>query len=193
MQLCHRASRHRCGASAGGSGNVRRPHVVPSRISELLQPLTTCPQHLNVLSSACQRKPRICQASLRDTRRASPGSLLQDIGKTQVGPAQQPEQSDLLAESAEQWTLRAIIADLRTSTTPLSSARAVRARHWQAMGPLNYKYSLYGKALPPRPIRVKNPGWGGEPQKMVDGSEPQPWHCLPFVEGSTWARTRLSV
>ena len=54
------------------------------------------------------------------------------------------------------------------------------------MEPLQFKYALYGKALPPRPIRVKNPGWGGEPQKMVDGSEPQPWHCLPFVEGSTY-------
>jgi len=54
------------------------------------------------------------------------------------------------------------------------------------MEPLTFKYALYGKALPPRPVRVKNPGWGGESQKMVDGSEPQPWHCLPFVEGSTY-------
>jgi len=28
--------------------------------------------------------------------------------------------------------------------------------------------------------------WAGPPQKMVDGSEPQPWHCLPFTEGSTY-------
>ena len=48
------------------------------------------------------------------------------------------------------------------------------------------RYSTYDKALPPRPVRMKNPGWGGLSQKMVDGSEPQPWHCLPFTEGSTY-------
>jgi tetratricopeptide (TPR) repeat protein len=48
------------------------------------------------------------------------------------------------------------------------------------------RYSTYQKALPPRPIRMKNPGWGGLVQKMVDGSEPQPWHCLPFTEASTY-------
>jgi Flp pilus assembly protein TadD len=47
------------------------------------------------------------------------------------------------------------------------------------------EYSTSSKAIPPRPIRVATSGWAGLPQKMVDGSQPQPWHCLPFVEGST--------
>lgn len=54
------------------------------------------------------------------------------------------------------------------------------------MDPIKIKYSAYAKAMPPRPIRVSTSGWGGLNQKMVDGSEPQPWHCLPFVEGSTY-------
>jgi len=33
---------------------------------------------------------------------------------------------------------------------------------------------------------MANVAWGGPPVKMVDGSDPQPWHCLPFVEGSTY-------
>jgi len=46
-------------------------------------------------------------------------------------------------------------------------------------------YKTYGKATPPQPIRLANTRWAGAPQKMEDGSEVQPWHCLPFVEGST--------
>jgi tetratricopeptide (TPR) repeat protein len=41
--------------------------------------------------------------------------------------------------------------------------------------------------LPPRRIRLDVGGWAGPAdQKMEDGSEVQPWHCLPFVEGSTY-------
>ena len=54
------------------------------------------------------------------------------------------------------------------------------------MDKLSVKYATYAKALAPQPIRVKTPGWGGAAQKMEDGSLPQPWHCLPFVEGSTY-------
>jgi hypothetical protein len=55
------------------------------------------------------------------------------------------------------------------------------------MDRLVIKYSTAGKALPPRPIRVEVPGWGGSPdRKKVDGSEPEPWHCPPFVEASTY-------
>jgi tetratricopeptide (TPR) repeat protein len=54
------------------------------------------------------------------------------------------------------------------------------------MDKLRIKFSTYQKALPPQPIRMKTEGWGGAAQKMVDGSVPQPWHCLPFVEGSTY-------
>jgi tetratricopeptide (TPR) repeat protein len=48
------------------------------------------------------------------------------------------------------------------------------------------KYATYSKATPPQPIRVKTPGWAGTPDKMEDGSPGQPWHCLPFVEASTY-------
>lgn len=54
------------------------------------------------------------------------------------------------------------------------------------MDKLNVKYATYSKALPPQPIKIRTPGWGGTAEKMVDGAQPQPWHCLPFVEGSTY-------
>ena len=52
------------------------------------------------------------------------------------------------------------------------------------MEKIQLKYAGYANALPPQPIKMGP--WGGEPQKMKDGSDPQPWHCLPFVEGSTY-------
>jgi tetratricopeptide (TPR) repeat protein len=55
------------------------------------------------------------------------------------------------------------------------------------MTKLDVKYATYGKAPAPRPMRLSaQDHWAGAPQKMRDGSEPQPWHCLPFVEGSTY-------
>ena len=48
------------------------------------------------------------------------------------------------------------------------------------------KYRTAGKGLPPQPIRLDIPGWAGTAAKMEDGSAPQPWHCNPFVEGSTY-------
>ena len=54
------------------------------------------------------------------------------------------------------------------------------------MAKLDVKYFVYDNSSPPRPIRMSVPGWSGPPQKMIDGSEPQPWHCLPFTEGSTY-------
>jgi len=54
------------------------------------------------------------------------------------------------------------------------------------MEKLQIKYRLEGKALPPRPVRVSLPGWGGSPEmKKENGSQPQPWHCPPHVEGAT--------
>jgi tetratricopeptide (TPR) repeat protein len=54
------------------------------------------------------------------------------------------------------------------------------------MDKLKVKYATYSKAVPPQPIRIKTPGWAGNPDKMEDGSPGQPWHCLPFVEASTY-------
>src|SRR4051794_40365417 len=52
---------------------------------------------------------------------------------------------------------------------------------------LRIMYRTNRNALPPQPIRIKIPGWGGSPDfKMEDGSEPQPWHCPPFVDASTY-------
>ncbi len=48
------------------------------------------------------------------------------------------------------------------------------------------KYRIAGKAFPPQPIRMKIPGWAGDEVKKVNGSEPQLWHCPPFVEASTY-------
>jgi tetratricopeptide (TPR) repeat protein len=54
------------------------------------------------------------------------------------------------------------------------------------MDKLTIKYATYAKGLPPQPIKLKTPGWAGAPEKMEDGSSPQPWHCLPFAEGSMY-------
>jgi tetratricopeptide (TPR) repeat protein len=54
------------------------------------------------------------------------------------------------------------------------------------MAKLQIKYRLEGKALPPRPIKIEVPGWGGSSDfKKVNGSQPQPWHCPLHVEGCT--------
>ena len=49
------------------------------------------------------------------------------------------------------------------------------------------RYRTIGKALPPQPIKLTIPEWSGSPEmKPRNGSEPQPWHCPPFREGSTY-------
>ena len=54
------------------------------------------------------------------------------------------------------------------------------------MEPINIKYRTWHKALGPRPIRLQIPGWAGSRNGHGDGDEPQPWHCTPFVEASTY-------
>src|SRR5437660_7968291 len=54
------------------------------------------------------------------------------------------------------------------------------------MDTLSIKYMTYANTIAPQPIRMANVTWAGSPDKMKDGSDPQPWHCLPFVEGSTY-------
>jgi hypothetical protein len=55
------------------------------------------------------------------------------------------------------------------------------------MEKLAIKYRLSGKALPPRRITMKLPGWAGSPElRMENGSQPQPWHCKPFTDASTY-------
>jgi hypothetical protein len=48
------------------------------------------------------------------------------------------------------------------------------------------KYRSWYQGEPPRPIRLQIPGWSGEQNQHRNGDVPQPWHCIPFVEGSTY-------
>ena len=55
------------------------------------------------------------------------------------------------------------------------------------MNLLTIPYSPEGKGLPPQSIRMRVPGWGGSHEKkMQNGSEPQPWHCQPFIDAATY-------
>lgn len=51
---------------------------------------------------------------------------------------------------------------------------------------LPIRYRTWHQATPPRPIRLEVPGWAGKRNAHADGDEPQPWHCTPFVEASTY-------
>jgi len=51
---------------------------------------------------------------------------------------------------------------------------------------MKIKYRTWGNADPPRPIKLQIPGWAGSHRDHETGCTPQPWHCIPFVEGSTY-------
>ncbi len=51
---------------------------------------------------------------------------------------------------------------------------------------LKIKYRTWFKNLPPRKIKAEIPGWAGNSLGHSDGDKPQPWHCIPFVEGSLY-------
>lgn len=51
---------------------------------------------------------------------------------------------------------------------------------------MKVKYRTWYKAIPPRPIKLQIPGWAGERNNHTHGDKPQPWHCVPFIEGSTY-------
>jgi len=54
------------------------------------------------------------------------------------------------------------------------------------MSVLELKFRTWFCGLPPRPIKLEIPGWAGENHEHGDGARPQPWHCQPFVDGSTY-------
>ena len=54
------------------------------------------------------------------------------------------------------------------------------------MEKISLKYRTYYQGLPPQQIKLQIPGWAGEPNDHKNGDKPQPWHCIPFVEGSTY-------
>jgi hypothetical protein len=51
---------------------------------------------------------------------------------------------------------------------------------------IKLKYRSLFKGLSPKPIKLEIPGWAGEPNKHTNGDMPQPWHCPPFIEASTY-------
>ena len=55
-----------------------------------------------------------------------------------------------------------------------------------AMEKIIVKYRSWYKGVPPKPIKLTIPGWAGDSHDHTDGARPQPWHCPPFVEGSTY-------
>lgn len=48
------------------------------------------------------------------------------------------------------------------------------------------KYRTWFKGIPPRKIKLQIPGWAGDSLDHQNGAKPQPWHCQPFVDGSTY-------
>lgn len=54
------------------------------------------------------------------------------------------------------------------------------------MDTIEVRFRTWYKGLPPQPIKLKIPGWAGKDHNHGNGAEPQPWHCPPFVEGSTY-------
>lgn len=47
---------------------------------------------------------------------------------------------------------------------------------------IQLKFRTWFKGVPPQPIKIQVPGWAGE-RNYTTG---QPWHCKPFVDGSTY-------
>lgn len=54
------------------------------------------------------------------------------------------------------------------------------------MEKISVEYRTWYQGLPPRPIKLQIPGWAGDKNNHTDGDKPQPWHCTPFVDGSTY-------
>lgn len=48
------------------------------------------------------------------------------------------------------------------------------------------KYRTWYNTDTPRPIKLQIPGWAGLDRSHENGSIPQPWHCPPFVDASTY-------
>lgn len=51
---------------------------------------------------------------------------------------------------------------------------------------LKIRYRTWHKGIAPRPIKLEIPGWAGQSEKREDGARPQPWHCAPFADASTY-------
>lgn len=62
---------------------------------------------------------------------------------------------------------------------------------YSKMKELIAKYRSLDGGPPPRPTRLQIPGWSGDDKSHGDGSRAQPWHCPPFVDGSTYGHELL--
>jgi hypothetical protein len=51
---------------------------------------------------------------------------------------------------------------------------------------MEIKYRTWHKAVAPKPLKLQIPGWAGVFNQHSNGDESQPWHCLPFIEASTY-------
>lgn len=54
------------------------------------------------------------------------------------------------------------------------------------MQDIEIKYKTWYKGVGPKPIKLEIPGWSGHNHNHSSGEKPQPWHCPPFVAGSTY-------
>lgn len=51
---------------------------------------------------------------------------------------------------------------------------------------MKIKYRIWNKGIPPKPIKLQISGWAGDFSKQTDGAKPQPYFCIPWLEGSTY-------
>lgn len=51
---------------------------------------------------------------------------------------------------------------------------------------IEIKYRTWHKGIPPQRIKLKIPGWAGDSWGHSNQCKPQPWHCVPFTDGSTY-------
>ena len=56
---------------------------------------------------------------------------------------------------------------------------------------IRVKYRSWHLGKPPKPIKLQIPGWSGCDHTHTTGSKAQPWHCQPFVDGSTYGMELL--
>jgi hypothetical protein len=54
------------------------------------------------------------------------------------------------------------------------------------MEKLQIKWRKWYNGIAPRLTKLEIPGWAGEPNNHTSGDKPQPWHCTPFIEGTTY-------
>ena len=51
---------------------------------------------------------------------------------------------------------------------------------------MDIKYRVWYKQDSIRKIKLEIPGWAGTEEVRKDGNMPQPWHCMPFTDASTY-------